>query len=221
MAGIYNLPVPAGTAPPDGPGAFLALANRLTDFRLVEPFDSATDRDTAHPSPVDGQLCYRTDRGWFEAYCESGVTTPDWYPVARLPFARASSAAATIPDSTATAIGGTGHAWTEISDVQGWHSPSSNPTRWTPTVAGRFAVTFGAQFGLSGTGMRYIQIRRNGTAVPGAIAHTTQPGFVSDLTLSMRLTLAAGDYIECYAWQSSGGALTVETTLAIDYLGPV
>ena len=61
------LPYPELTDIPNALTAFQNLALAL-DTKVVPKFASAAARDSAIPSPVEGQLCYRTDINGFQEY---------------------------------------------------------------------------------------------------------------------------------------------------------
>jgi hypothetical protein len=104
------------------------------------------------------------------------------------------------------------------------HSTSSNTSRLTAPVAGLYSAapvaglySVGAnfRFAANATGQRYGALRVNGSTViaedmvlPGSAA------VLPRLVLSTIWRLAAGDYVEVLAFQTSGGALDVETSSA-------
>jgi hypothetical protein len=95
------------------------------------------------------------------------------------------------------------------------HSTSSNTSRLTAPVAGLYSVGANFRFAANATGQRYGALRVNGSTViaedmvlPGSAA------VLPRLVLSTIWRLAAGDYVEVLAFQTSGGALDVETSSA-------
>lgn len=62
-----SLPYPELTDIPNAQTAFQNLALAL-DTKVVPKFASSAARDTAIPSPVEGQLCYRTDINGLQEY---------------------------------------------------------------------------------------------------------------------------------------------------------
>lgn len=96
-------------------------------------------------------------------------------------------------------------------DVSSMHSTSSNtgritiPTNW----AGKYSVGASVGFASNATGYRQISIRLNGTT--DIVFHNTNAisGLVTRLSCSTIYEFAAGDYIEVFANQTSGGALDV------------
>jgi hypothetical protein len=87
----------------------------------------------------------------------------------------------------------------------------TNNSRLTATVAGKFHVFAHITFAVNATGYREIIFRVDGTTAP---ARVTIPAVNANLTvhLSSVISLAANSYVECRAWQSSGGALNVNTS---------
>lgn len=114
-----------------------------------------------------------------------------------------------IADATMTAVS----LDSEDVDVGGLHSTSSNTSRLTiPTGAGGFYLVFGqVSFAVNVTGVRTARITKNG-ATDLAL---TQFNAVSDgirptvIPVTWSGTLAAADYVEMFAQQTSGGALNV------------
>lgn len=98
-------------------------------------------------------------------------------------------------------------------DTNGLHSNSTNPSRITAAVAGLYLVTAQVNFAGSSTGDRRLQIRKNagGTQANGTLwgqdnrRATASNNTVSNL--SAQVPLAAGDYVELFVYQDSGGNL--------------
>lgn len=108
----------------------------------------------------------------------------------------------------------TDSTWTALSlnsedyDVGSMHSTTVNTSRVTiPTNhGGLYDLNAQVCFALSGTGLRGVSFYKNGTA----ISMTQGPSTTASLLVLhavAKATLVAGDYIEVYAYQSSGGAL--------------
>lgn len=98
-------------------------------------------------------------------------------------------------------------------DVGGCHSTSSNTSRLTvPTGgAGIFLIGGCVTFAASGDGNRELYIRLNGTTKIWADEAPSNAGFAEQVTLPLVTfyPLAAGDYVELVANQTSGGALNM------------
>jgi hypothetical protein len=121
------------------------------------------------------------------------------------------SANISINNTTATALTFN----TETNDSGGMHSTTSNTSRVTVPSGGDgwYVITGNVEFAANATGQRAIAILLNGTsniaterAVAASAAANTQ------LSIATQYPLAAGDYIELTAYQSSGGALNVVAT---------
>ena len=120
-----------------------------------------------------------------------------------------------IPNATATAL--TFNA--EEADTDAFHDNGTNPSRLTiPTgQGGVYLVTAFAYFGINGTGNRFLWLRVNGSAVRGGGAseegHLTRD---TRLGLAAILVLAAGDYIEAFVQQDTGGAFNAGDAAAAE-----
>lgn len=114
-----------------------------------------------------------------------------------------------INDSTYTAV----TLDSEDVDVGGMHDTATNNSRLTvPASSGGFYLIFGQIcFAANTTGVRTIRLTKNGStdlaySQPGTVA---TGGFITITNLVFGGVLAAGDYIELYAQQTSGGALNI------------
>lgn len=120
------------------------------------------------------------------------------------------SANQSIADATLTAVTFNSEASQDGSS----HSTSTNPSRFAAQTAGKYGFTCSVYFAGSGAGMRQLAIVLNG-ATATYLAIDQQDGSASGNGLSASVTgfkLAAGDYLECYVYQTSGGALNVVAT---------
>jgi len=135
------------------------------------------------------------------------------------------SAVQSIDNATETAI-----TWnTEDFDTDNFHSTSSNTSRITiPSgKAGKYLITGLIGFAENAAGTRQVLLFKNGSNIYFAAqfkpADNTQP----QLTFSTIQSLAEADYIEIYAYQSSGGSLnyphnnavSTRADFAVQYLG--
>ena len=119
-----------------------------------------------------------------------------------------------IANTTSTAV-----IWdTEQVDEGGLVDIGAQPTRITIVNTGFYLVTAFIPWGISGTGIRTIGIRPNGSSI---IARTVNSAasFVSGSTPQQSVTfigvLTAADYLEVLVYQSSGGSLDVLTSFDI------
>lgn len=118
------------------------------------------------------------------------------------------SAAQSIPDVTHTAI----TFDTERVDVGGLHSTVSNTSRITVPSGGDgwYSIGGGLEYAaVNTTGIRQAEIKLNGSTII-AIQQVPAANIVQQCNVSCFWQLAAGDYVELVAFQSSGGALNVD-----------
>lgn len=120
----------------------------------------------------------------------------------------------------------THNSWTVLTfnaerfDTDTIHSTASNTSRLTATTAGVYVITAQAQFAANGTGTRALAVKlnANGSSASGSwLAFESRPAHASDpihIELTTQYQLAAGDYVEVFAWQNSGGNLAVQTSSA-------
>ena len=113
-----------------------------------------------------------------------------------------------INNSTATVI-----SWdSENIDTNTMHDNSTNNTRITvPTgKGGYYLLTGGIAFNSNGTGNRVVRAYKNGSDLRWlAGVAAANAGNFTIVSFNQVFNLSAGDYIELYAFQSSGGALSV------------
>ena len=92
----------------------------------------------------------------------------------------------------------------------GQHSNTTNNSRLTVVVDGRYLVTAFADFATSGAGIRSLKIYKNG--VDQILPVPSVPSAESTWAVLASwppLDLVRGDYLEVYAFQSSGGNLNL------------
>jgi hypothetical protein len=113
-----------------------------------------------------------------------------------------------IPDSTLTAL-----TWpVESFDTDAYHSTSSNTSRFTAVLAGKYIFGGSVQWDSDTAGTRALYVVVNGvtaTRIAGSLLPAVA-GLVQTFTVA--LDLAANDYVEVYAYQTSGTARTVGST---------
>ncbi len=135
------------------------------------------------------------------------------------------SVAQTLTSGSFTAITFT----QEDYDNRGGHSTSSNTSRYTAQVAGRYQVSGAVAFVASATGRRGTQWRINGSVVNGSQLLLSS-GDDADETQyparTMTVFLSVGQYVELYAIQQSGGNLNTsvadggtQSMMAVRYVG--
>ncbi len=111
-----------------------------------------------------------------------------------------------IPDSAETAV-----TWdSEDFDTDAMHSVASNTNRLTAPIAGKYIIMATIGWAANATGLRNVIIKYNGTTHIADV-DDNPPGAVAFRQFIVApYHLAAADYVECMAWQNSGGALNVE-----------
>ena len=102
---------------------------------------------------------------------------------------------------------------TEVSDTSGMHSPTTNNTRFTiPTGEGGLYLAQGwLCFDDNSSGVRQCWFRINGDTTGDnayqSVCEKPNSIGVSYVSASVIIDLSAGDYLEFFAYQSSGGSL--------------
>jgi hypothetical protein len=113
----------------------------------------------------------------------------------------------------------------ELFDVDGYHSTTTNTSRLTvPTgKSGKFLVTFTATVS-NAANQVFLYIFKNGSETYRD--QNFNGSFTQNYEISRIIDLAAGDYVEVKVWQNSGGTQTLggyanglDSMFAIVYLG--
>jgi hypothetical protein len=126
------------------------------------------------------------------------------------------SGAQSLPNNSETAIGLDGERFD--SDPNGAiHDTATNNSRLTCRTAGVYHLSGGLAFTGNATGERYVSLRLNGTTSIARVRLDGQSTTELDLQVSTSYLLAASDYVELTAFQTSGGALN---TVAISNSSP-
>jgi hypothetical protein len=133
------------------------------------------------------------------------------------------SANQSISTATSTAI----TFDTELKDTDGFHSTSSNTSRMTiPSgKAGFYLVTGQVNYASNASGVRAGELRKNGSFVTYAYISAPTNGDWTSGCVSHIIELAVADYVELFAYQTSGGSLNVNggdtygANFQIQYLG--
>lgn len=118
------------------------------------------------------------------------------------------SSSETIPYDTLTAVTFDG----EFYDVGGCHSTSSNTSRLTVPAGEGGVYSIGAciRFASNAVGTRAVRIKLNGTTYIASHLIDVSTAVAHELTVSKDYALVAGDYIECFVYQTSGAPLFIE-----------
>lgn len=99
---------------------------------------------------------------------------------------------------------------TNVVDTYNGHSTTTNTSRYTAQVAGYYLASGCVGYATNATGFRAAKLAINGTVVQGAaneIAASSSSYAVTLSTPTIIKYLNVGDYIEVWAWQTSGGTL--------------
>jgi hypothetical protein len=130
----------------------------------------------------------------------------------------------TFTTSTYTAV-----TWNlESIDTDGFHSTVTNTSRFTiPTgKGGKYQITARISWAQNTTGRRILDFYKNGSSAPFGYFETGAPPAVSQFTIfgTAVFEAVAGDYFECFLFQSSGGNLDTNSSsntnqFSITYLG--
>ena len=92
-------------------------------------------------------------------------------------------------------------------DTAAMHDNATNNSRLTAPVAGIYAVTVEIDWLFNATGIRNLELRRNG-ATPIA-TQTVSPPPTGDQEVTTQVRLGAGEFVEASVQQNSGGSLSV------------
>jgi hypothetical protein len=143
----------------------------------------------------------------------AGATAPEWGAAGGGSTAAGcsltKSANQTLSNATATAITFDG----ENFDTDAYHDNSTNNSRITiPSgKGGKYVVSARATFASNTTDQRRIQFRVNGSATAIDLFNTSTgvAGEPFSMQTTRFLDLSAGDYVEMFAYQASGGNLNL------------
>ena len=135
-----------------------------------------------------------------------------WLPGMRITAARLNLPAfngyQTTPQTLTTAV------WTAISidtetfDTDSGHDNVTNNTRYTIQVDGLYVILGTVAFAASATGLRGSKIFKNGAVLIGSETLIAPgPATGTSAVCQIAAQLVAGDYIELYGFQQSGGNL--------------
>lgn len=108
-------------------------------------------------------------------------------------------------------------------DNWGGHNNVTNNTRYTIQVAGTYRVSGSIMFATNSTGIRAINVQKNGTALTGidAFVNAGASSSTSVMLPAANVVCAAGDYLELGGYQNSGGSLntaTLGTYMSVEFL---
>lgn len=102
-------------------------------------------------------------------------------------------------------------------DTASFHSTSTNPSRLNIPYDGRYRIIAWVGFDANSSGDRGIQVRKNaagssagGTYLLDKVERAPSSSRNSRIGLTLETGLVAGDYIEMFALQTSGGTLAFD-----------
>lgn len=95
----------------------------------------------------------------------------------------------------------------ETLDSDGGHSTTTSTSRYTVQTAGIYSAIGTVAFVTAATGSRAVLIAVNGVAVRQTVLPTLATGNTWSGQCSWMGPLSVGDYVEMWAWQTSGGNL--------------
>lgn len=104
----------------------------------------------------------------------------------------------------------------EAFDSDTMHDNTTSNSRITFTTAGTYQITYNALWANNSTGLRNHTIEKNGTTTQGSGTTIIEPFAMSPVaathsgaSISVMASFVAGDWIQAFAWQNSGGALNL------------
>lgn len=152
-----------------------------------------------------------TVRNWLAGEIDTGAymnSVAAWMRFLQTP--PSASLQLTVAQAVATSTFAAAALDTELYDTDGGHSLTTNTSRYTVQVAGKYAITAYIKWDTNGTGNRIATIYKNGVELPNVqVLVPAAAANFQGLTASTRAQLAVGDYIEAVGWQSSGGNLNI------------
>jgi hypothetical protein len=117
------------------------------------------------------------------------------------------TAAQSIEDSVTTAVAFDSERY----DTAAMHDNATNNSRLTAPVAGIYLVAAEINWPFDPDGNRQLHLRVNGTD-PDIVIQSVAPTASNTLQATTQVRLQAGDYVEAYVFQDSGGFLNVSKT---------
>ena len=135
------------------------------------------------------------------------------------PRARAYFSAGTQTLTTAVAAAGAGGD--EDTDTDTMHSTVTNTSRLTIVTAGRYRVTGSVGFAANATGYRAVYLRKTGTTMAETRLSSSQASVRHTQQCIDEILCVAGDYLEVWAEQGSGGNLNLAAGQSVTFLHAV
>jgi hypothetical protein len=193
----------------------------------VMVFASAAERTTDLAAPSQGMVSFLFDTGttwqYFELYNAStnpgGAKTAGWYPVGGQAIFYG-TASRTFATGVTYTIGASGFAFTEISDVLGWHQPVTNPERLTPSIEGIYRVSAYLSLGGSGAGGQNKSVLKNGSTILVFGGLNSNYGATNNITQMVSMN-GSTDYLTFTALQDSGVNMTAAAYVTLEFVRPL
>ena len=172
--------------------------------RTVQRYADAAERDTEHPSPVEGDLAFLGNRGVVQVFNGSA-----WVDLSSPQMARRNRTAAgaqSILNDTTTKV-----AWAAQFEDPGWVTYSSViAERWFQvTESGRYRVTASGLWASNNTGIRSITVHLNDSSSPASRGEMNARGTASPF-VTWAGPLSAGGTFDIRVYQNSGGTLNLD-----------
>jgi hypothetical protein len=175
--------------------------------------DKVTVADDAYSASWDGNFSVPTKNAVYDKIQTLGSS-------ATLVAVRAyNDGAQAIPNNASTAITFNTNAF----DSNSVHSTATNPSRFTVPVGlgGKWRISYKVCFAANATGVRISFLRKNGVDdthnIIGSAVFMPPNGTLNTTnTTTITENLVAGDYVELFIYQTSGGALNVGNAIATD-----
>lgn len=118
------------------------------------------------------------------------------------------NAAQSLANSVATVVAFNSERW----DTDTIHDTVTNNSRLTCKTAGRYLIIGTTEYATNATGVRETYIRLNGATPLAADVRAAVSGLTTAFTIQTYWDMAVNDYVELIAFQSSGGALNLNST---------
>jgi len=193
----------------------------------VMVFATAAERTSELSSPSQGMMSFLNDSGCIFQYMEvynvstnpAGAKVAGWYPIPSQAIFYG-TASRTFATGTTYSIGASGFAFTEISDIFGWHNPSTNPDRITPTIEGIYRVS--AYLALSGTGAggQNKQVLKNGGQIFAFGGLNSNYGAMNNVSQMVSMN-GSTDYLTFTGNQDSGVNMTASASVSVEFVRPL
>ena len=195
-----------GASSPLAP-AFLRVSKivQATQWPAVTTGTIICTSSTRPASPFAGQEIYETDTSKSLIYNGTAWVAPQVQTSP--PMCRAySSTTLSLANTTVTAV----PLALESYDTDSMHSTVTNTSRITFNTAGVYSLMGELTFDINATGARDGYILLNGvTRVSEICVVNSGASTFTQVPLLATYSFAAGDYVEAYAWQNSGGTMNL------------